>query len=117
MKMGARRPFRDNAGGTQTLDAFFKALDKSAKPKKVHLVGHSTGAILLAYLLEAVASRYPRTRIETCSLFAPAVTLDLFDSHLLPHLGKFVRRTRVFNLSEKLELDDNVALVYRKSLL
>jgi pimeloyl-ACP methyl ester carboxylesterase len=117
MKRGAKRPFRDNAGGTQTLAAFFEAMDKSGKPKKIHVVGHSTGGILLAYLVDAVASRYPGTRIETCSLLAPAATLDLFASQFLPRLGKVVRRMQVFNLSERLELDDNVALVYRKSLL
>jgi pimeloyl-ACP methyl ester carboxylesterase len=117
MKRGAERPFRDNAGGLQTLDAFFRALEKPGKRKKIHVVGHSTGGILLAYLVDAVARRYPDIRIETCSLFAPANTLDLFGSHFLPHLGKVVGGMQVFNLSAKLELADNVALVYRKSLL
>lgn len=117
MKRGAKRPFNRNAGGIQTLDAFLKALDKSGKPKKLHVIGHSTGGILIAYLIEALARVYPGTKIETCSLFAPATTMDLFDSHFLPHLGSLVRKMQVFNLSEKLELDDNVAQVYRKSLL
>lgn len=117
MKRGAERPFDQDAGGKQTLDTFLKAMDKSGKPKKIHLVGHSTGGILLAYLVDTLAHEFPGTRIETCTLLAPATTLDLFDNHYLPHLGKTVRKMQVFNLSEKLELDDNVALVYRKSLL
>lgn len=117
MKRGAKRPFQQGAGGMQTLNAFFKAMDKSGRPKKIHLVGHSTGAVLLAYLVDALPRAFPGTRIETCCLFAPAATLDLFGSHFMPHLGETVRKMQVFNLSENLELDDNVAQVYRKSLL
>lgn len=117
MKQGAKLPFNQNAAGMQTLDAFFKAMEKSGKPKAIHVVGHSNGAVLLAYLIEAIARKYPGNGIETCCLLAPATTMDLFDSHLLPHLGSVVRKMQVFNLSEKLELDDNVAWVYRKSLL
>ena len=50
----------------------------------------------------------------------PAATVDLFKKSYLPVLdaGKFgVDRMHVYNLNEKLELDDNVGQVYRKSLL
>jgi hypothetical protein len=90
---------------------------RAGRKPRIHVVGHSTGGILLAYLVEALSRAHPGTRIETCSLFAPAATVDLFNSHFLPLLGQVVSKMRVFNLSEKLELDDNVALIYRKSLL
>ncbi len=118
MKLGAKRPFSSNArGGMQTLNVFLDALAESDKPKKIHLVGHSTGAILLAWLLKALPKASEKTSIASCSLMAPAATLDLFRKNFSPEIGKLIEQLRIYSLSKELELDDNVALVYRKSLL
>ncbi|RLJ21675.1 peptidase C1 [bacterium endosymbiont of Escarpia laminata] len=118
MKLGAKRPFSSNArGGMQTLNVFLDALAESDKPKKIHLVGHSTGAILLAWLIKALPKASGTTTIASCSLMAPAATVDLFRKNFSPEIGKRIEQLRIYSLSKELELDDHVAYVYRKSLL
>mgnify|MGYP001355598467 CR=1 FL=1 len=50
MKDDARRPFEGDGDGLPTLAAFARALSGSSIT--FHLVGHSTGAILLGHLLD-----------------------------------------------------------------
>lgn len=122
MKFGARSGFEEGQAGVQTLQAFVKALRKDENFKyPLHLVGHSTGGVLLAYLLEALQGMAPQLRVNTCSLLAPANTLELYHSHYRPLLADNARRfgidqMSIYNLNEKLELKDTVG-PYRKSLL
>jgi hypothetical protein len=93
-----------------------------AVPKKVHMVGHSTGAILVAHVLQALLKMNVKTRIASVSLLAPAATVNLYRSHFQPLLNasasKFgIDKMTIYNLDDELELDDQVAQVYRKSLL
>jgi len=52
---------------------------------------------------------------------APANTLDLYKSHFVPVLAGQrrlkLRDLRVYNLVDEVERDDQVASIYRKSLL
>lgn len=130
MKRGAKSPFGtpseepgiDNAG-SRTLAAFLDALAAAPDDRKktIHIVGHSTGGILLAYFLEALLAIDPEREVATCALMAPACTLDLFKSHYLPLLrageSRRIGRTAVYNLTNRLERDDTVTAAYRKSLL
>lgn len=123
MKSGASRPFLPSCAGTQTLKIFLDELARPGRVKlKVHIVGHSTGGILLANLLEAMEGLAPELRLGSCTLLAPACTVDLFRTHYFPYLvengGDFgIDKMQVFNLTDKLERDDQVGQVYRKSLL
>jgi pimeloyl-ACP methyl ester carboxylesterase len=122
MKSDAARAFSNrNSPGTQTLAAFLGAFaDSKAVPKKIHLVGHSTGGILHAHLIEALAAQKTKLRLASVNLLAPAATVELFKSAYLPSLaaGSFgVDAMHVYNLTDEVELDDNVGAVYRKSLL
>jgi hypothetical protein len=118
MKSGARSAFSGNAkGGMQTVKLFLQALEQGAHPKQVHLVGHSTGGILLAWLLDALTRSGIDTPIASCNLLAPAASVDLFNQRFVPELNGRIDKLRIYNLSEQLEEDDNVARVYRKSLL
>ncbi|MBU1568410.1 MAG: C1 family peptidase [Proteobacteria bacterium] len=92
---------------------------------KIHLAGHSTGAVLLGHLLHALDTLGRPDLIDSCSLMAPACSIDFYKEHYEPRLQKQSKGKELtglpdltlYNLSEQLEKDDNVVLVYRKSLL
>ncbi len=93
-----------------------QALRDAHGPLEVHLVGHSAGSILLGPLLtQLVAVGLP---VATCTLWAPACTLALFDAHYRPALqGKKIGRFGLYVLSDQAEQDDDCARIYNKSLL
>jgi hypothetical protein len=124
MKNGAAKPFEPGRAGFQTITAFLEALAQpGAHPKKLHLLGHSTGAILLAALLEALGKLADPTRVHTCQLMAPACTHSSFNQVYRPLLKERntrefgINRMAIYNLDPQLELDDTVTPLYRKSLL
>jgi hypothetical protein len=56
--------------------------------------------------------------VKSLQLLAPAISYPLFKETLAPLIDKqFIKQTRIYNLSETLELDDHVGRVYQKSLL
>ncbi|NTV14468.1 MAG: C1 family peptidase [Desulfobulbaceae bacterium] len=126
MKRDARLPFEVAAPGPEsdgllTIRTFAEAL--AGSQVQIHLAGHSTGAVLVGHLLRSLDELGHPDIISSCSLLAPACTLDFYREHyqprLLPAVGAGVRLPclDIYNLNEQLELDDNVAYVYRKSLL
>ncbi len=123
MKGDAKISFYNNRAGIKTISTFIKNLVVDNKlSKDIHVIGHSTGGILLAHFIEAFRKIAPKQKITTCSLMAPASTVDLFNTHYKPYLGskagKFgIDKMTVYNLTDELELADNVAKIYRKSLL
>ena len=122
MKAGAELPFNEGKAGSQSLAAFIDAFARSGKPKKLHLVGHSTGMILLTYLLQRMSVLSPGTIIQTVSLMAPAGTLELFTDVMQPFLKAMPPDFRIFeaaiyNLTDELEQADEVTRAYNKSLL
>jgi hypothetical protein len=89
----------------------------SGTPCDLHLLGHSAGAILNSHLLEfAGQSGIP---IKTFSLLAPAITTALFKATAMKHIGqgRCVERLFLRTMPDKDEARDQVALVYRRSLL
>jgi pimeloyl-ACP methyl ester carboxylesterase len=131
MKRGAKSPFNANGAGTKTVVPLLDAIAKNngeraggeLPPIALHLVGHSTGAILLGWLLARLAQlgRRPKPRIATVHLLAPAASIDFYRDNYAPRLGDsatgaVVRALRVMNLDDSLERDDSVG-PYRKSLL
>lgn len=123
MKRDARVPFEEKGDGLHAIRTLAETL--AGENKKIHLVGHSTGAVLIGHLLDALDELNQKDVISSCSLLAPACTVDFYHEHYYPRLGrtpgngKVVRlpNLTVYCLSKQLELDDNVVLAYRKSLL
>jgi len=125
IKRGARLPWVDKpdgkpGDGAAAIGTFMQVLRDSEV--RVHLVGHSTGAILLGHLLAALDQLDMPELVGSCSLMAPACTIDFYHQHYAPRLGKGSTGVRVpvleiYNLQETLELSDQVGGVYRKSLL
>ena len=117
MKYGAESPFSEKSDDGS--DVLMRLLDTTkANSIKLHVAGHSTGAILQAYLLHQLQKLDKTARVQSCSLMAPAATNGLFKKIYLPLLdSKVVQEMTIYNLTEELEQDDNVAKVYGKSLL
>ncbi|MBI1424259.1 MAG: peptidase C1 [Gammaproteobacteria bacterium] len=121
MKRGARNPFgKSNTDGSDAIKKMINAVKANKNSVKIHVAGHSTGGILMAYLLDRWFQEQDikKVKVQSCSLLAPAATVALYQSHYAPLLKNgFISNMRVYNLNEKLEEDDNVIQIYRKSLL
>lgn len=83
---------------------------------EIHLVGHSAGSIILGHLLEVLAARGLKERVTTAHLFAPACTVQFANRYYAPQ-SSVMDRLYLQVLADRQERDDNVAFVYRKSLL
>ncbi len=93
-------------------------LDKNPKKVQLHAIGHSTGPILLSHFLPLVTASGGH-RIKSLNYLAPAIRVDDFLRDVAPRVGpgKEIEQLRVFTMSDEAEQADNVAKVYRKSLL
>jgi hypothetical protein len=88
---------------------------------KVHLVGHSTGAVFHATFAEALR-RAGIATVESMAFLAAAVTVDVFKEKLRARIQNgSIRRFANFVMSDKRELDDVCEVggraIYHKSLL
>jgi len=108
------------AAGTHFITTLGNALAAAgASAPKVHLLCHSAGSIWMAHLLEqwkALAG----PAIEQLILFAPACSVEVFFDKIVPLLkgpARLIDAVHHFQLDDKREKEDNVAEIYRKSLL
>ena len=103
-----------------TLVLLADAIDrlKARLPRlEVHLVGHSAGSILFGHLLDALHER--SVTADSCTLYAPACTVQFALDHYEPAMTNGVLRKQDFHtelLSDERELGDTVG-PYGKSLL
>ena len=97
---------------------------------EIHIVGHSAGSIFHAPIIELLTTKGAITsgalngmtglglKIESCTLWAPACTTELFKRSYVPSISnKTIKRFALFALTDEAEQDDNCAHVYNKSLL
>jgi hypothetical protein len=117
MKENAKRiSTNPQSGVRQLLDIYRnKAKDYGLPKLRVHLVGHSAGAILHSHLGPTLAGQ--GLDLRSVSLIAPAVRVDTFDQTL----GKLVQRTGtkvlIAHLSDAAERADPTCKPYGHSLL
>jgi hypothetical protein len=92
----------------------------SANELEIHLVAHSAGSIFLAPLAQRLAAAPPAglgLPIASCTLWAPACTIALFEEYYAPLLQNGIDRFALFTLSDRAEREDDCARIYNKSLL
>lgn len=83
---------------------------------EVHVAGHSAGSIFMARVIEAL--RAAQVPIRTCTLWAPACTMAVFERSYKPALlDGSIGRFSLFTLTDGAEQDDHCARVYNRSLL
>ncbi len=119
MKLDAARAVALSNESADAIKALLDANTSAKRPLKVHFAGHSAGSILLGELLNALPGLGYRGRVvETCSLMAPACTIDFYESTYRPALDKDGALASLvqYNLVDSREQRDTVG-PYRKSLL
>ncbi len=119
MKLDAARAVAPGNESANAVKALLDANTSAKRPLKVHFAGHSAGSILLGELLNALPDLGHRGRVvETCSLMAPACTIDLYERTYRPALDKDGALASLvqYSLVDSRERDDSVG-PYRKSLL
>lgn len=119
MKQNADAMSSHRHSGARMLYDYASASPVFRQPHRLHLIGHSAGAIAHAHIVDRLG-RLGWT-FETLNLMAPAVTVKLFESSVLPHLrsGK-LKRLNQFHLTDTVEQADptcKAILYYTRSLL
>jgi hypothetical protein len=104
----------DDAGVVQLFGLFTKMRAKLPRIR-LHLIGHSAGAIVQTHL----AGRAIRQKLDvaTISLLAPAVRIDEFDKRLGTAIARHDIRVFIANLTDAAELSDDTCKPYGHSLL
>ncbi len=121
MKENAALAFTPRRGGELLLDALCSLCDTWKSEFELHLIGHSAGSIALGHLLTALRQRKGRDgglgeRLASIHLYAPACTIAFANQHYSGDTN-LMKRLHLDVLGDDAEKEDNVALVYRKSLL
>lgn len=116
MKENAELAFSPGRGGDLLVTALQKLFGTWSGEFELHVVGHSAGSILLGHLLTALSARGLSAMVKSAHLYAPACTVQFANRHYAPNV-ELMKRLYIDLLSDRLERNDNVAAVYRKSLL
>jgi len=132
MKENALRATTSATGGARMVADEIARLVKNHDDVELHIVGHSAGSIFHAPFVQYLtgqgmigsgpmaASKVKGlgVKIDTCTLWAPACTTQLFKDSYLPAIDQgLIDRFALFTLTDKAEQDDNCANIYHKSLL
>ncbi len=97
---------------------------------EIHLAGHSAGSNFLAPFVQLLGTQGKiesgpmahknglGQKISSCTLWAPAITTELFKESYLPVIEKgMIERFALYTLTDEAEQDDHCADIYHKSLL
>lgn len=130
MKENAILATKSARGGARIFCDLLADVAKKDRHVELHVVGFSAGSVFMGPLTQYLTSRRKVTagplkgktglgrKVATCTLWAPACTIDLFNQTYMPAIqAKDVERFAMFTLTDTAERDDNVANFYNKSLL
>jgi len=106
-------------GGLALVADLLRELTQQFPALKIHLIGHSAGSILHGGFIARLAAETPKPiPLETVTMWAPACTMQLFQSDYLPSIRSgHIKQFANFTMTDKAERDDNCANIYHKSLL
>jgi hypothetical protein len=123
MKENAELAFAPRRGGSLLLDAIQALAATWGSQFELHLIGHSAGSIALGHFLSSLAARLQArrddglgARVMSIHLYAPACTVSFANRHYASD-ERIMDRLYLNVLSDKIERGDQVASIYRKSLL
>ena len=124
MKSNAGLAYEARRGGDLLVDALETLVTSWGDRLELHLIGHSAGSIALGHLLTALRDRKPAAllgkslsdSVASVNLYAPACTVAFANVHYAIDAAT-MQRLYLDVLSDKVERDDNVVSIYRKSLL
>ena len=116
MKENAELAFGAGRGGDLLITALQKLADTWGADLDLHLVGHSAGSIIGGHMLSALAARGLSDKMASIHMFAPACTVQFANKHYAAR-EQLMQRLYLRILSDRVERNDNVASIYRKSLL
>lgn len=124
----ASTAFKD--GAAQITCTYIDELLKKDSSIELHALSHSAGSIFEAPLLQLLCTRgnirsgTMKGRrgmghvLKSCTLWAPACTIDLFKSDYLPLLqSEQMQQLTLYTLTDQAEQEDNCGGIYNKSLL
>jgi len=107
------------SGGLVLYESGMKSPWFTKAPVRLHLIGHSAGAIVQCHVVDRLAQL--GWKFDSVNFMAAAATVDLFERTLLPRLkDKTVREFRSFFLADAAEEQDSTCrpiLGYSRSLL
>jgi len=109
MKKDTADAFGDeaNRAGSALLTRIADAIKRGEGPRRITLVGHSTGAIYIARWLADADKRLPPEIKADVVFLAPAITYELFDETLTKY-GSRIGKFRSFAMRDELERVDQV---------
>ena len=116
MKENALRATTAEEGGARmVLQKVIELMTHDASVE-LHVAAHSAGSIFMAPLVAALARS--NIAVRTCSLWAPACTMKLFEETYLAAIrSNAIEEFNLFTLKDGAEQGDDCADIYHKSLL
>ncbi|MCC7412307.1 MAG: C1 family peptidase [Gammaproteobacteria bacterium] len=122
MKENALAATNSATGGARLAAQAIAALLATDPTIELHAVGHSAGSIFLAPLVDLLTRDRQAgglaLTIGSCTLWAPACTMGLYDSRYQPAIADArIKRFALYTLTDRAEQDDHCAHIYNKSLL
>jgi hypothetical protein len=116
MKRSARLASGDGGGAAYAAQRLAQFCARHPDQVVLHAAGHSAGSIFHAHFLP-VAFDLGVPSFTSLSFLAPALRVDEFKERLMPLVGEKIQRLVMYTMKRDWEEHDNVATVYRKSLL
>jgi hypothetical protein len=117
MKENAGLGFTGGRGGEWLVRGLQQLLASCDGQVEISVVGHSAGSIFLGHMLSAMAaSAGLLAQVKGVHLYAPACTVQFANRHYATNAA-LLQKTYISLLSDRNEVNDNTAQIYRKSLL